>query len=95
MQPSSSQQQLMYQLKNERNRLQDLVWELDDIEVALAELEAQYATTKDLDAASRHELEHLRERYDIMEEIVLQQMLYIDRLQDRVDTLPYPAVRAA
>ena len=95
MQPSSTQQQLLYQLKNERNRLQDLVWELDDIEVALAELEAQYASTKELDPGSRHDLEHLRERYDLMEEVVLQQMLYIDRLQDRVNKLPYPAVRAA
>lgn len=95
MHPSANQQQLLHQLKDERNKLQDLVWELDDVEVALAELEAQYATEKELDAGTRRELEHLRQRYDRMEETVLQQMLYIDRLQERVDKLPYSSVRAA
>jgi hypothetical protein len=81
----AAQQHLLGVLKDERSRLHDLVWELDEVEVALAELDDQHAD----------ELEHLRQRYDALQETVLTQMLYIERLEARYNQLPYPAVRAA
>jgi hypothetical protein len=91
----AAQQHLLGVLKDERSRLHDLVWELDEVEVALAELEAVPAAAPELDDQQADELEHLRQRYDALQETVLTQMLYIERLEARYNQLPYPAVRAA
>jgi len=90
----AAQQHLLGVLKDERSRLHDLVWELDEVEVALAELEAVPAAPG-LAVQQSDELEHLRQRYDALQETVLTQMLYIERLEARYNLLPYPAVRAA
>ena len=90
-----TKQQLLSQLKDERSTLHDLVWELDELEVALAELEAEYASKSHVNEAITSRLERLRERYDMLQEAVLGQMLHLDHLQARFDQLPYPQVRAA
>jgi hypothetical protein len=90
----AAQKHMLGVLKDERSRLHDLVWELDEVEVAMAELEAVPATPGLADQHA-NELEHLRQRYDALQETVLTQMLYIERLEARYNQLPYPAVRAA
>ncbi|MBP8250871.1 MAG: hypothetical protein KAX40_00795 [Herpetosiphon sp.] len=86
-------QQLIKVLKDERSKLQDLVWELDDIEHSISVLEERMSFTPDLGSA--HELERLRQRQDRLEDAVLHQMMYIDRLEERLDQLPYSTVRSA
>lgn len=85
--------QLLRQLKDERSKLQDLVWELDDLEHAVADLEQHVCDTPD--PTKHQELEQLRQRHDHVEDAVLYQMMYIDRLQERYDLLPYSAIPAA
>jgi hypothetical protein len=93
MSESAPERQLQKQLKDERSTLHDLAWELDEVEVQLAELEQHPGGAPQ--AADAAHLENLRQRRQRLEEAVLQQMLYIDRLQQALDQAQYPRVQAA
>lgn len=84
------EQQLLRQLKDERSTLHDLAWELDEVEAQLAEL-APAAPP----AGQDEQIDNLRARRAHLEEAVLQQMLYIDRLQHALDQQRFPPVKAA
>ena len=79
--------QLVSQLKDERSKLQDLVWELDDTERLLADISEGLAT-----AANHDTLALQRER---LEDAVLHQMLYIDRLEQLLKEHEHQAIHAA
>ncbi|HEY1016004.1 MAG TPA: hypothetical protein VGE07_25065 [Herpetosiphonaceae bacterium] len=91
MSQTAHEQQLLQQLKDERSTLHDLAWELDEVELELAEIESQSTAP----VASGGSLDHLRARRTQLEEAVLQQMLYIDRLQHTLDQHRFPPVKAA
>ena len=77
---------LTSELKDERSKLHDLAWELDDLEKHLAEID----TTTPLSTLSQ-----MRQKREWLEEAVLQQMLYVERLEQRLEALKFPNINAA
>ena len=77
---------LTSELKDERSKLQDLAWELDDLEKYLAEIDTTTPLTS---------LAQMRQKREWLEDAVLQQMLYIERLEERLEALKYPNINAA
>lgn len=77
---------LTSELKDERSKLQDLAWELDDLEKYLAEIDPTTPLTT---------LAQMRQKREWLEDAVLQQMLYIERLEERLEALKYPNINAA
>lgn len=86
-QGTAMRRQLISQLKDERSKLQDLAWELDDTERLLADISDGIVT-----AANHDTLALQRER---LEDAVIQQMMYIDRLEQLLDEHDHPAIHAA
>ncbi len=89
MHKPAAQRQLVSQLKDERSKLQDLVWELDDVERAIADSDSDGVQTA---TAQTKQMIQRRER---LEEAVLHQMIHIDHLEQRLENLEYPPINAA
>ncbi|GIV97220.1 MAG: hypothetical protein KatS3mg057_1877 [Herpetosiphonaceae bacterium] len=79
--PERSLQDLLRQLKLAHERLSDLAWELEELELRLQPLQAQLQEGGTVDPLVRREVELLRRRRSEQEELILQQMLRIDELE--------------
>ena len=85
----AAQKELLSHLKDERSKLQDLCWELDDLERLLTDVD------DGVQQVSTQAEAQLRQRRERLEEAVLHQMLYIDRLEHRLNHGPASKVQAA